>query len=118
MNLEFGNFKAKEVDNIWTKTGSLTLTFDHVTWKSIGNIYSLRASNVQTMWQLSSKKVMILSRQHLYKDQTFDLSLQHVTWKSLGNINTLGASNVPSLAGFKQKGRKLLSRQTWSTDDW
>ena len=50
------------------KTNSLTLTFDHVIWKSIGVIYFLRASTKSNLATLRQRSQMILSGQHLYKE--------------------------------------------------
>ena len=61
-------------DNIIFKTISLNLTFDHVSWKSIGVIYSLGASTLPS-FMFKGKSQKILSRQHLYKDHQFDLDL-------------------------------------------
>ena len=51
---KFGNFKAKGWKDIeWTtfvyRLEVLTLTFDHVTWKSIGSIYLLGASTLSSL---------------------------------------------------------------------
>ena len=43
---KFGNFQGYWVDNIFSRTRSLTLTFDYVISKSIGDIYFLRALTV------------------------------------------------------------------------
>ena len=46
-------------------TDSLILTFDHVTWISLGNIYSLGVSNIPNLVPI--KKFKILSRQHFFQ---------------------------------------------------
>ena len=52
----------------WTtqraKKSGLTLTFKHVTWKSIGIIYSLRATPAPSMVLITWKSQKILSGQH------------------------------------------------------
>ena len=40
-----------EQSTVWMKISSLTLNFDHMTWKSIGNIYSLGVQNLVTIKQ-------------------------------------------------------------------
>ena len=77
--------------DIWTKTSSLAMTFDHMTWKSIGNIYSLRAT---TVLNLAATSI---------------LTLDHVTWKLIGKIYSLGETFEPSLATFKQRDQNTLS---------
>ena len=61
----FGNFQAKGSRDIeWTtffsKTNDLTLTFDHVTSKSIGVIYSFVASNVPNLTTFKQRGQKIL----------------------------------------------------------
>ena len=64
------------------KTSSLTLTFDHVTWKLIWNILTLRATTVPSLTtskQISQKIVWTT----FVQDQHFDLDL----WPSDLKIN-------------------------------
>ena len=49
--------------NTWLRSG-LTLTFEHVTWKSIGIIYSLRATPATSLVLIKWQGQMILSGQH------------------------------------------------------
>ena len=93
------------------KTRRLTLTFDHVTWKSVRVTYLQRTSALPSLVTFKQRGQKILRRHHLYRDhgQKFDL----VLW-SCDRINrvtySLGASTVPSLATFKQRGRNILNR--------
>ena len=48
------------VDNIFSKTNDLTLTFDHVTSKSIGVIYCFGASNVPSLTTFKQRGQKIL----------------------------------------------------------
>ena len=48
----------------WAKKSSLTLTFEHVTWKLIGIIYTLRATPAQSLVLIKWRGQMILSGQH------------------------------------------------------
>ena len=48
----------------WAQKSSLTLTFEHVTWKSIGIIYSLRATPVPSMVLIKWRGKKIFTRQH------------------------------------------------------
>ena len=48
----------------WAQKSSLTLTFEHVTWKSIGMIYSLRATPEPSMVLIKWRGQKILRGQH------------------------------------------------------
>ena len=48
-----------------TEKSDLTLTFEHVTWKSIGIIYSLRTTPAPSLVLLKWRGQKILSGQHL-----------------------------------------------------
>ena len=48
----------------WAEKSGLTLTFDHVTWKSIGIIYSLRATPARSLVLIKWMGQKILSGQH------------------------------------------------------
>ena len=52
-------FSGKGIKRYWadiyTKISILTLTFDHVIWKSILNIYSLRVTPVQSLATLKQR---------------------------------------------------------------
>ena len=52
-------------DRMCTKTSNLTLTFDHVTWKSLGFIYSYEASNFPSLATFIQRGQNILSRHAL-----------------------------------------------------
>lgn len=64
-------------DRIWTKTSSLTLTFDYVNWKSAGVICYQGASCVWSLANLKQRDLKYIERtgQKLYKDQGFDIDL-------------------------------------------
>ena len=49
----------------WAEKSGLTLTFEHVTWKSIGIIYSLRAIPAPSLVMIKWRGQKILSGQHL-----------------------------------------------------
>ena len=49
----------------WAEKSDLTLTFEHVTWKSVGIIYSLRATPVPSLILIKWRGQKILSGQHL-----------------------------------------------------
>ena len=49
----------------WAEKSGLTLTFKHVTWKSIGFIYSLRAIPAPSLVLIKRRGQKILSGQHL-----------------------------------------------------
>ena len=48
----------------WAEKSGLTITFEHVTWKSIGIIYSLRATPALSLVLTKWRGQKILSRQH------------------------------------------------------
>ena len=48
----------------WAQKSSLTLTFEHVTWKSIEIIYSLRATPARSMVLIKWRGQKILTEQH------------------------------------------------------
>ena len=48
----------------WAEKSGLTLTFEHVTWKSIGIIYSLRATPAPSLVLIKWRGQKILSGQH------------------------------------------------------
>ena len=86
--------------NIFSKTSSVTLIFDHVTWKSIGVIYYLETS---IMPCLATFKIIKGSKDIKQTTSSVTLTFDHMTWKSMGS------STIPSLATFKQRSQKLLS---------
>ena len=62
-------WSCERVKRYWANTQSarksgLTLTFEHVTWKSIGIIYSLRATPAPSLVLIKSRGQKILSGQH------------------------------------------------------
>ena len=49
----------------WAEKSGLTLTFEHVTWKSIGIIYSLRATSAPSLVLIKWRGQKILRGHHL-----------------------------------------------------
>ena len=47
------------VDNNCDEINSLTLTFDHMTWKLIGNIYSVKTAAVQNLLTIMTEALYI-----------------------------------------------------------
>ena len=58
---------SKDIDRTtqWSDKSGLTLTFEHVTWKSTGIIYSLRAIPVPSLVLIQWSGQRMLSGQHL-----------------------------------------------------
>ena len=90
-------------------TSSLTLTFNHVIWTSIGDIYLLGASTVPSLDTLQRRGQEIISGKYLYKDHQSDLQVRPCDLKVKGAIYSQGASTVPSLATFKPMSQEILS---------
>ena len=74
---KFGDFQAKGSKDIEQTTSSLTLIFDHVTWTSIGVIYSLGASNVPSLATFKQSGQNILSGHYLFVCLEFFLPLEN-----------------------------------------
>ena len=91
----------------------MTLTFDHVTWTSIGNIHSQREYTVPSLaiFKLTGQK--ILSRS-FSKTSSLILTFKQVTSESIGVIYSPEAFTVPSLATLKQMGQEILNRKHFS----
>ena len=91
------------MDNTEVNTSSLILTFGHMTWKSIGNIYFLWAPTALSLAIFMKRGGGILN-----KYRQFYLYLWPCDLKINGVIYLLGASTVlcQSLATFKQRGQK------------
>ena len=56
--------KVIERTTHWPRKSGLTLTFEHLTWKSIGIIYSLRATPASSLVLIKWRGQKILNRQH------------------------------------------------------
>ena len=99
----------ESLDNLkhWVQKSGLTLTFEHVIWKSIGIIYLLGAtpapSLVSTKWRER--------RTNWTRKSGLTLTFERVTWKSIGIIYSLRATPAPSLVLIKKSGQKILSGQ-------
>ena len=76
------------MDNIWTKTCSLTFTFDHVTWKSLSVNHSLMACINQDNFLVKGHTCNLLSGQHLYKNQQFYFDLWPLHLLSRGFLSS------------------------------
>ena len=118
---KFGIDQVKESKDIerttqWAKKSDLTLTFEHVTWKSIGIIYSLGAP-LHQVWYWSSERVKrywadnTMGWEEWAEKSGLTLTFEDVTWKSIGIIYLLGATPAPSLVLIKWRGQKILSWQ-------
>ena len=89
----------------------LTFTFEHVTWKSIGNIYLLITTPWSSVVLIKWRGQKILSGQHT--------GLKRVVWilplnmwpENLGIIYLLGAIPAPSLVLMNWRGQYL--KQLW-----
>ena len=98
------------MDSIFSKTSILTLTFDHVTSKSIGVIYSLGASTVPSLATFKQRSQEILIRQHIFKPQQFDLDLwPHDIKIYRGHLFPRGTHFTKLPSNFQTKGSKILS---------
>ena len=95
----------------WAQKSGLTLTFEHVTWKSIGIIYSLKAPPAPNLLLIYWRGQRYWSDNTVGWEEWFDLDFEHVTWKSIGIIYSLRATPAPSLIVIKWKDQKILSRQ-------
>ena len=96
---------------MFSKTSFLTLTFDQVTWKSIGVIFTVIILN--TLKENRSKDFV---RSSLIKDLQFYLDLWPCHLKINGIIYSLRAFTLPSLANFKQMGQKVFFKHLLYTD--
>ena len=95
----------------WARKSGLTLTLEHVTWKSIGIIYLLGATPAPSLVLIKWRGQKILSGQHNGLKSGLTLTFKHVTWKWIGIIYSLRATPAPSLVLIKWSGQKILSRQ-------
>ena len=91
----------------FTKTTYLTLTFDHVAWKLIGNICFLKSFIVTSLATFAQRCQEILSVQQFFK--TSRLTFDHVTSTSIVVVYYLKEFAVPSLATFHKNGQEILS---------
>ena len=120
------------------KISSLTLAFDDMTWKSIGNKFSHWDFTISIMATFKAKKskeietafdssmTLILwpwelniNRGHLFSrgiNCTQVWQPDQVTWTSVTVIYSQEASSVQSLATFQQRGEKILSGQHFYID--
>ena len=79
----------------WVQNSDLTLTFEHVTWRSIRIIYILGATPAPSLVLIKWRGQKILTLYGL------NLTFEHVTWKSIGIIYSLRKTPTPSLVLIK-----------------
>ena len=96
----------------WAEKRGLTLTFEHVTWKSIGIIYSLRATPTPSLVMIKWRGSKDIERTTQWAEKSgLTLTFEHVTRKSIGIIYSLRATPAPSLVLIKWRSQKILSGQ-------
>ena len=89
----------------WARKSGLTLTFEHVTWKSIGIIYLLRATSAPSLILFKWRGQKILSRHHT--------GLERVIWPWPLNMWLLIEGNPCTKFDIVQvKGSKDIERTT------
>ena len=93
------------------KISSLTLTFVHMTWKSIGVISSLGEITVPRFATFEQKSRRYWADNIFSMTSGMILTFYHVTWKTIEVIYSLGTFPVPNLAYFNQRGLKIVSWQ-------
>ena len=96
----------------WAQKSPLTLTFEHVPWKSIGIIYLLGATPAPSLVLIKWRDQKILSGQHSgLKRVVWPWSLNMWPWKSIGIIYSLRATPAQSMVLIKWRVQKILSGQ-------
>ena len=111
---KFGIDQAKGSKDIerttqWAEKGGLTLTFEHVTWKSILIIHSLSANPAPSLVLIKWTGQKILSGQQ----SGLTLTFVHVTWKSIGIIYSTPA---PSWYWSSEAVKRYYTDNIWTTD--
>lgn len=89
--------------NILSKTSTLTLTYDHVIWKVIENIFSLRATTVPSFKTPRQRGQQILTGHYLNKDKHIDLDLRPFDPKITGEHLLSGGNHTVSSLGTIEK---------------
>ena len=96
----------------WAEKSGLTLTFEHVTWKSIGVTYLLRATPAPSLVLIKWRGLKYIEQTTQWAEKSgLTLTFEHVTWKSIGIIYSLRATPAPSLVLIKWRSQKILSGQ-------
>ena len=108
--------KTYWVDNICTKTSSLTLTFDHMIWNLKWNIYSLGTATAPKLANYYRNGVFRYWRDNIDKDLKydldlfpFDLKIEHI----LSRVNNCTKFSNTQAKGSKDNERTI---NPWSTD--
>ena len=81
--------RSKDIERTthWARKSGLTLTFENVTWKSIGIIYSLRVTLAPSLVLIKWRGLKILSGQHLdYRLTDPHTTDQHTDQQLLNNM--------------------------------
>ena len=105
----------------WAQKSGLTLTFEHVTWKSIGIIYLLGSTPAPSLVLIKWRGQKILSEQKTGLKSGLTLTFEQVTWKSIGIIFSLRANPASSWYWSSEGVKRYRADNTWSTDrptDW
>ena len=108
-------------EKYFSKTSILTLTFDHMTWTSIGVMYLLEASTVSNLAAFKQRGQKIMSRHHLgYKltNRQFsrkrhgpslyklNFSLQRMLWANFVCNWPIGSGEDENLESYRQTDRQ------------
>jgi hypothetical protein len=108
----------KILSNLYFLMSSYTLTFDPLTSKPIGAIYTLRCNSVQRLMFIKERVFKILNGKYiLMSSLTFGpqnlllTTLYLLTSKSIELIYYLGYNSVLSLKSVEQRVLKILSGQ-------
>ena len=99
----------------------LNLTSEHVTWKSVGIIYSLRATPAPSLVLIKWRGQKILSWQHsglkrVGWEEWFDLDLQTCDVKINRDHLLIEGNPCTKFCIDQVKGSKEWADNTWSTD--
>ena len=117
--------RSKDIERTthWAEKSDLTLTFEYVTWKSIGIIYSLRATLAPSLVLIKWWGQKILSRQHAGLRRvvwpwpwTCDLKILRDHLLIEGNPCT--KFGIDQVKGSKEIERTTLGLQTNRPTDW
>ena len=115
-SLETFQEKGQEILNghFFSKTSSLTLTFDHVTCISIKVIYSLGVSIVPSLENFKQKVKRYLMDIIYTKTSSLTLTFDHVTWNLLSR-----SIHYTKFENFQAKGSKYIEQTSLGLqNDW
>ena len=103
----------------WAEKSGLTLTFGHVTWKSIGIIYLLGATPALSLILIKWRGQKIFKADNTVGwEEWFDLDRWTSDLKSIGIIYSFRATPAPSLVLIKWRGQKIISSDTVGWEEW